>query len=241
MRQCTPHAGINVYISQIPNGCSLAKNNDNAFYTPESVSIRLNGVGKKFNREWIFRGMDKTFSPGTIYAVTGPNGAGKSTLLSILWGQTPPTTGQIIYQGKQKPIAVDDIYRHLVVATPYMDLIEEFTLLEQLQFHFRMKKAREGHSAETMLDRMYLRHARDKYIANFSSGMKQRVKLALAFFTQADIIFLDEPGTNLDRQAFAWYQQQLKELDSRCLVFIATNQESEYPADAEKIDIMAYK
>ncbi len=241
MHQCTAHAGINVYISLVPNGCSLTKNDDNTFYTPEPVSIQLNGVGKKFNREWIFRGMDKLFRPGTVYAITGPNGAGKSTLLSILWGQTPPSTGQITYQGRKKPIAVDDIYRHLVVATPYMDLIEEFTLVEQLQFHFRIKRAREGFSTEAMLDRMYLRHARNKPIANFSSGMKQRVKLALAFFTQADIIFLDEPGTNLDRQAFAWYQEQLKELDSRCLVFIATNQETEYPANAEKIDIMAYK
>ncbi len=122
-----------------------------------------------------------------------------------------------------------------------MDLIEEFTLEEQLKFHFKLKYARPGLDAETMLEKMYLTHARGKYISNFSSGMKQRVKLALAFFTQADILFLDEPGTNLDTQAFEWYLRQLAELPPQCLVFIASNQTSEYPTNAQKIDIMRYK
>lgn len=155
----------------------------------------------------------------------------------------PASTGTIKYvtPGSSNEVPADDIFRHVSIATPYMDLIEEFTLSEQLRFHFGLKTPRQGMNETEMLDRMYLRHAKDKYISNFSSGMRQRVKLALAFFTAADILFLDEPGTNLDAQAFAWYLDQLAGLPEKCLVFIASNQASEYPSNAQKLDITGFK
>jgi ATPase subunit of ABC transporter with duplicated ATPase domains len=88
---------------------------------------------------------------------------------------------------------------------------------------------------------MNLQHARDKHLANFSSGMKQRVKLALAFFTMSDLLFLDEPTTNLDADATAWYHYQLKNVPSQSVIFIASNQSSEYPPEAEILNIMDYK
>lgn len=208
---------------------------------PEPVRIVLSGAGKRFNREWIFREVSETFHPGQIYAITGPNGAGKSTFLSVLWGQTPPSQGSVRYEAEKRNIPDDEIYRHLAIAAPYLDLIEEFTLMEHLQFHFGMKPAREGLSPEGILEKMYLGHARDKHISNFSSGMRQRVKLALAFFTEADLLFLDEPGTNLDRQAFEWYLRQLDAVPPGCTIFIASNQEAEYPLNAQKIDITRFK
>lgn len=207
----------------------------------EPIRIELDGVGKRFNREWIFRGLTETFYPGQVYAVTGPNGAGKSTLLSVLWGQTPPSQGTLRYVSEKKIIPDDEIFRHVAIAAPYMDLIEEFTLAEHLRFHFSMKRPRAGLTIEAMLSAMYLEQAAEKHISNFSSGMKQRVKLALAFFTDADIIFLDEPGTNLDRKAFEWYLQQLDQVPGGCTIFIASNQEAEYPLNAQKIDITRYK
>lgn len=122
-----------------------------------------------------------------------------------------------------------------------MDLVDEFTLREQLDFHFKIKKSRDGLTTDALIEEMYLTHAHNKYIGNFSSGMKQRVKLALAFFTQADAIFLDEPGTNLDDQAFNWYLTQLNKLPKSCLVAIASNQPAEYPSDALKIQILDHK
>jgi ABC-type multidrug transport system ATPase subunit len=92
-----------------------------------------------------------------------------------------------------------------------------------------------------MLASMYLEGARDKHIINFSSGMKQRVKLALAFFTEAEVLFLDEPGTNLDKQAFDWYLKHLHEVSDNKMIFIASKQPSEYPDNAIKIDILSYK
>ncbi|MBA4054098.1 MAG: ABC transporter ATP-binding protein [Marivirga sp.] len=205
------------------------------------MDIHVDKLGKKFNREWIFRDLSYSFKADEVYAITGPNGSGKSTLLQVLWGQMPQSIGALKYIAKEKEIPADEIFTHVSIAAPYMDLIEEFTLGEQLRFHFSLKPPRTGMSETEMLERMYLTHAKDKYISNFSSGMKQRVKLALAFFSHADILFLDEPGTNLDSQAFDWYLQQLGDLLGKCLIFIASNQTSEYPSNAQKIDIMSFK
>jgi ABC-type multidrug transport system ATPase subunit len=152
----------------------------------------------------------------------------------------PPSIGSIKYSN-QSEIIVEDTYQHLAIATPYLDLIEEFTLKEQLEFHFALKKTRNGLSIVDILEKMELSHAKDKAISNFSSGMKQRTKLAMAFYTAANMLFLDEPGTNLDDKAFDWYKTNLANLLGKQLVFIASNQPEEYPQNAVKIDIMGYK
>ncbi len=197
-------------------------------------------LGKRFNREWIFRNFNYTFHPG-VYAITGPNGSGKSTLLQVLCGQLPESMGTLHYKDDQEDIAVEDIYQQLAIATPYMDLIEEFTLREILKFHFSFKKPKQGKSIDELIDLLELGHARDKKISHFSSGMKQRVKLGLAFFSDVKLLFLDEPTTNLDRQAVAWYWKHFNELAGKSLIFIGSNLENEYPPQATKINLMDYK
>lgn len=206
-----------------------------------NLGIKTKGLGKRFNREWIFRNLNYTFEPSKIYAVTGPNGSGKSTLLQVLWGQLPQSTGELVYTHSRGEIPLDEIFKHLAIATPYLDLIEEFTLSEHLLFHFKLKRSRNEMNEEEILKELRLSDARDKHIANFSSGMKQRVKLGLAFFTEANLIFLDEPTTNLDNDTTAWYHHQLKNLPSNCTVFIASNQPGEYPDHAQVINVMDFK
>jgi ABC-type multidrug transport system ATPase subunit len=203
-------------------------------------SITTENLSKRFNREWIFRNLNFTFTSGNTYAITGPNGSGKSTLLQVLWGQMPPSSGTLKYAADES-IALEDSFKHISIATPYMDLIEELTLTEQLDFHFKLRKPVNNLRIDEIISLMYLESARDKHIANFSSGMKQRVKLAQAFLTAADAIFLDEPGTNLDQQAFDWYLTQLNKVSGEKLIFIASNQPAEYPQNAVKIDILNYK
>ncbi|NJM25329.1 MAG: ABC transporter ATP-binding protein [Bacteroidia bacterium] len=195
-----------------------------------SISIKVSDLGKRFHRDWIFRKLTYTFEPGEIYAITGPNGSGKSTLLQILWGQVPPSAGELHYVIGGSTVAVDTLYRHIAIATPYMDLIDEFTLEEQLRFHFKLKTPRDGMTTDQMVSEMQLEHARSKTIGFFSSGMRQRLKLALAFFTVAPVLFLDEPGTNLDQKAFQWYLDQLQKAARSGVVFIASNQPAEYQA-----------
>lgn len=205
------------------------------------MSIVVNGLGKRFNREWIFRNLTYRFAPGTAYAVTGPNGSGKSTLLQVLWGQMPQTVGELHYERGNDSVPIDELYRCISIATPYMDLVEEFTLDEMLHFHFRLKSIRSGLSVQDVTDRMYLTDSRGKQLINFSSGMKQRLKLGLAFFTEAAVYFLDEPGTNLDRRAFDWYKEEFKNLPKTATIVVASNNPLEYPATATVLDVMDFK
>lgn len=204
------------------------------------MTLAAEKLGKRFNREWIFRDFSFSFEPGA-YAITGPNGSGKSTLLQVLWGQLPATGGKVSYQHEGTPIPVEEIYRHVSIAAPYVDVMEELTLAELLRFHFSFKKVREDRSFAQLEELMELSHARDKQIGHFSSGMKQRLKLGLAFFSEVPLVFLDEPTTNLDKSAIAWYWRQFNNLPPKTTVFIASNHESEYPADARKINLSEYK
>ncbi|WP_333821073.1 ABC transporter ATP-binding protein [Ohtaekwangia sp.] len=204
-------------------------------------TVQVSDLGKRFNREWIFRNLNYTFQAGQTYAITGANGSGKSTLLQVIWGQMPPSKGTVKYITEGVETTAESVFQRIAIATPYMDLIDEFTLQEQLDFHFKLRSPRYNLKTSEMIERMYLTAARDKYISNFSSGMRQRVKLALAFYTEADMVFLDEPGTNLDQRAFDWYLHELHQLPAHTTIFIASNQPAEYPASAHKIDIMQFK
>lgn len=205
------------------------------------MRIIVKNLSKRFNREWIFKDFSYQFTSPNTYALIGPNGSGKSTLLQILWGQMLASQGIISYENDGVEIPNDQVYRHIAIATPYMDLIDELTLTEMVKFHFKFKKTRSNLTIEEVVELLELAPAKDKMISNFSSGMKQRLKLGLAFYSQADALFLDEPTTNLDRKSVDWYQRHREQLPDKTLVLIASNQEHEYPASAQKVDILTYK
>jgi ABC-type multidrug transport system ATPase subunit len=205
------------------------------------MKIITSNLGKRFNREWIVRNFTFELEPRKTYAIVGPNGSGKSTLLQILWGQMPASEGSIQYLDEKGPVPIAEVYRSISIATPYMDLIDEFTLQEMVKFHFSFKIIREGKSTEEVIEKIGLAHAKQKFISNFSSGMRQRLKLGLAFNTLSEALFLDEPTTNLDSKAVDWYWENLTPLLPNNLVVIASNQMAEYPQTAEKIDIQKIK
>lgn len=205
------------------------------------MKIVTNNLSKRYNREWIFRNFSYEFQPKQTYAITGPNGSGKSTLLQVVWGQLPPSGGEVNHWVNDKPLAVQDVFTSIAIATPYMDLIDEFTLREMVEFHFQFKKTRNGKSVENVIELTGLKGSENKLISNFSSGMKQRLKLSLAFQTEASALFLDEPTTNLDKKSIQWYWDQLIEIQRSTTVLIASNDEGEYPSEACKIDILSFK
>jgi ABC-type multidrug transport system ATPase subunit len=201
------------------------------------MTINVSNLGKRFNREWIFKGLTAEFRSGNIYAITGPNGSGKSTLMQILWGQAIPSEGTIEYGLNNKIVSEDDVFRHVSIATPYMDLVEELTLAEHIEFHFKFRRPVNGLSTPEIIDQMQLKESMNKPIRQFSSGMKQRVKLGMAMFSESEALFLDEPTTNLDSQSSSWYLGRLSEIMGKRLVFVATNQESDYPKGTATLNL----
>ena len=205
------------------------------------MEIRLNNIGKKFNKEWIFRNVNLEFKKNKSYALTGPNGSGKSTLLQVIGGFIPPNSGHVEYLVNNRKIDDQFFYQYIVIAAPYLELIEEYTLKEFLTFHFRFKKIKPGYSIQQIIESMRLKKASDKIIKNFSSGMKQRVKLGLAFFSDAPVILIDEPTTNLDEQGVHWFLDHMNKLKSNRLILMCSNQVSEYSLCEHKINLMDFK
>ena len=208
------------------------------------MTIALENIGKRYNYQWIFRHLSATFHSGNKYAITGPNGSGKSTLLLLLAGQVAPQEGQISFTqpADEKPQQPDhNWFKQYSIAAPYLELIEEFTLTEMLRFHFGAKPIMPGNSVESIIKAIQLEDAANKPIRNFSSGMKQKVKLAQALFTNAPLLLLDEPGSNLDVHAFALYQQLLNQYATQKIVVIASNSEGEIADCEERVCINDYK
>jgi len=193
------------------------------------MRLDAQNLGRRYGRQWIFRQLSHDFQPGSATAILGPNGAGKSTLLSILAGQLLPSEGQVAYSLAGKPVPVADVPRHLAYCAPYLELPEDFTLLELLAFHTRLKPLQPGLSVAGLVDIMYLQRARHQAVRTFSSGMKQRLKLGLALYAAAPLLLLDEPTTNLDAQGTAWYLEHVARVrNADRLVVVSSNVPAEY-------------
>ncbi|NVO85866.1 ABC transporter ATP-binding protein [Hymenobacter terrestris] len=192
------------------------------------MQITATGLSKRFAREWIFRELTHTFAAGSATAILGPNGAGKSTLLNTLSGQILPTHGTVEYQEKGQAVAVEDVPQRLAYAAPYLELIEELSLTELIRFHTRFKPLRPGMTSDELVRLMYLEKSRHKLIRDFSSGMKQRLKLALALYADAPLLLLDEPTTNLDRTGVAWYREHIAATLPGRTVLVSSNVPEEY-------------
>ena len=207
-----------------------------------SCSIALEGVGKRYQNEWIFRHLSQHFTNQQSYAILGPNGSGKSTLVQILGGSLLPTLGAVGYTVDEQPVEGIQIFKHLAWAAPYLELIEELTLSEVLSFHFQFKSPLAGLTADDIRVLIDLPNkATHQSIRYFSSGMKQRLKVALAVLSNVPIVLLDEPTMHLDANGVRWYQQLMEQFGKDRLVIVASNQPHEYEFCEVQIQIGDYK
>ena len=198
------------------------------FIKRTTVNISIKSLGKRYNTEWIFRDLNLDFTWSKSYAITGANGSGKSTLLQVISGIQPTSEGTIQYQINDHQIDPEIIYKYLSICTPYQELIEEFTLTEMVDFHIGFKSLSNNLTTETLIEKLQLKSSANKEIRHFSSGMKQRVKLGLAVYSQTPILLLDEPTTNLDDKGIEWYKQLILEETKNRLLIICSNQLYEY-------------
>ena len=205
------------------------------------MQLLIDQLGKRFNREWIFKQFSAKLQAGQSYTFVGPNGSGKSTLLHVISGVMPSTEGKIIYQLDNQVIEEDKWYKQLIIAAPYLELIEEFTLLELLDFHTGFKPFKEGVSQNELIERIELEGSKNKAIKYFSSGMKQRLKLALAFYSNVPVVMLDEPTSNLDAKWSAWYRDEVQRLSSYQILLICSNVPTEYDFCDTIINVSDFK
>lgn len=205
------------------------------------MKIKLSKAGKRFNREWIFRNADLEFNSSSSYAVTGPNGSGKSTMLQCIGGMLQLSEGSIDYAIDKRQITNEEVYKQISFCAPYLDVIEEMTLTEFLHFHNQFKSFINNFSIEQIVDEIGLNTAINKQIRFYSSGMKQRVKLAQAVFSDCSIVLLDEPCSNLDVKGIKLYHSLIENYCKERLVIVCSNDEVEYSFTNERISILDYK
>lgn len=205
------------------------------------MTISLSDAGKRYNRDWIFRHVNYNFEAGNSYAITGPNGSGKSTLLQAISGSLHLNEGNIEYKTSGKELKSEEVYRHVSICAPYLELIEEMTLKEFLDFHQGFKPFLPGITTASAITAMGLEKAVHKQIRYYSSGMKQRVKLAQCIFSDTHVVLLDEPCTNLDAAGIELYHLLVSAYCNNRLVVVSSNDEVEYRFCKERINISDYK
>ena len=231
---------------------------------PKTPVISLDNVSKTYLlypspasrlKQFLFRGMRNYFQAvdalkpltltlhkGETVGIVGRNGSGKSTLLQMISGYVSYNEGEIIYKNAQALIPEDSLHQHISFASPYLQLIEEFTLLELVE-HCRIAKPFfQNLSAESFINELDLKSSTNKLIKQFSSGMKQRLKLGLAIFADTQLLLLDEPISNLDERSIDWYQNQLRaNIQKRTLVICSNNIKLEHFMCDKTLNVMDYK
>jgi len=199
--------------------------------------ISLIGAGKRFNKDWVFQSLNVDFEQGQHYALIGNNGSGKSTLLQVIAGFTNLSKGTIEWNGADS----QSIYDQISIAAPYLELVEELTTLEHFEFHAKFKSLTKNISIQEMIQLIGLEKSTHKQIRYFSSGMKQRLKLALAIFSTTPILLLDEPCSNLDKEGYALYKQLIQQYAMQKLIIVGSNDPEEYAFCTQQINLMDYK
>jgi ABC-type multidrug transport system ATPase subunit len=206
------------------------------------IRIELEKIGKRHQHLWTFRGIDYVFEEKTRTAITGFNGSGKSTLLQIISGYQQASEGKITFTHNTTEVATEKLYKLLSIGAPYIDLPEELSIEELITFFAPFKEFQQGINTESFLEISQLKHARNKSIKQFSSGMKQRLKLAMAILSDTPMLLLDEPLSNLDANGVAWYKEMIDTYALQKTTIVASNNiEDEIYFCSGRININDYK
>ncbi len=206
------------------------------------MNIKLDNIGKRYNYEWIFRNVNYIFTDKDKYVILGANGSGKSTLLQVIAGSMIPSEGELSFEIGFVNMDEESFFRCVSFASPYLELFEEFTLIESIEFQAKFKPFFEGLTNDEIVKITGLENAKHKQLKYFSSGMKQRIRLALAVLCDTPALLLDEPASNLDKKAIDWYQQLVTDYSKDRLIIVASNQvEYEYPFCNKQFLVEDYK
>jgi ABC-type multidrug transport system ATPase subunit len=206
------------------------------------ISVSINNLGKKFGREWIFRNLSFEINAGDKLVILGGNGSGKSTLLQVISGFVSQNEGEIIYRNDSAVISSEKLKDLVSFASPYLQLVEDFTLEEMIEHAALFKPFKNSLSAKELMEKIELSQAKNKFIRQFSSGMKQRLKLGLAVLADTPLLLLDEPVSNLDRNAIEWYRNLMNDhMTDRTVIVCSNAITEEYSFCKRELNVMDFK
>lgn len=192
-------------------------------------SLKVNQLAKRFGSRKVFSEIDLDLRTGQSISIVGPNGSGKSTLLKVLLMQLRPTRGKVEYAFDGKDLDVDDIRSRSSLVAPYLNLYDHLSAEENLKFFSSVAGDHvTGKEINKLLASVGLEGRGSDYVADYSSGMKQRLKYAVALLNEPDFLFLDEPSSNLDEDGKQIIAEIIEMYRKKSIIVIATNEPQEY-------------
>jgi heme exporter protein A len=191
-------------------------------------SLKLREIRKHYSNTLLFNNISFELRSGDVLAITGWNGSGKSTLLRIIAGLVRPSSGQINMSDNGKPIPPELRRTFIGMASPAISLYDELTGIENISFFSKVRGlAWDKKSCLSMMKNMGLHRHAHKIYNNYSSGMKQRLKLVQAVIHKPPLLLLDEPGSNLDAKGMQIIRQIILNQRQAGITIIASNEQRE--------------
>lgn len=190
------------------------------------MRIELIEISKRYTHVWVLKKVSHVFPSGGIYGIKGSNGSGKSTIMQIISGQLSPTLGKIDYIS-EKPLSSDEVHSNISFAAPYITPLENLSLKETFDFHRSFRRFKNDLSFDAFCETLEYPYKKDQLIKYYSSGMAQRLSLALTVLSESELILLDEPTSYLDEEAKQWYYNLLKEYRMNTTTIISSNDQND--------------
>jgi len=191
-------------------------------------SLVATNLAKRFGRRAVFSDVSLEVSAGQALAVVGPNGSGKTTLLLALLGAHHVSRGRVTFLQDDSPLDEAAIRSRTVLVSPYLNLYDNLSAEENLVFFVSVAGGQAtGRELQQAMERVGLDGRGGDLVRSYSSGMKQRLKYALALLRDPGFLFLDEPSSNLDEQGKKMVFGLVEEYRSDRVVVIATNEREE--------------
>ncbi len=204
--------------------------------------IELKHVTKYFGRLLVFKDINYSFASGIVHGITGHNGSGKSTLIKIISGLNSASKGKLEYVVNGNQIEGENLFSYIGFVAPYLVLYGEFSAIENLE-HFAKIRGIEFdiERAKFLLDEFNLYKRRNDLLKGFSSGMLQRMKFIFALQHDPEILFLDEPTSNLDNIGKDKVYEIIEKSGENKLVIVASNDQNDLDFCSQYLNVEQFK
>lgn len=202
-----------------------------------NLHLKADKLGHRFGNQWLFRSLDFSVKQGETLIVRGKNGSGKSTLLRVAGQLLQPSEGEILFE----PTEIHSkINRHFWMGylSPGLNLYGELSGKENISLALETRGLEETDELLVWMEGVgFTRKDWTKSYKSYSSGMKQRIKFLAACLHHPELLLLDEPFSNLDRQGKNWVRSILPQIQNQSVVLIASNEEEDFDLSPLQINI----
>lgn len=188
------------------------------------MQLIAENIAKSFGNSIIFKRINLEVSNGQCVGIVGPNGSGKTTLIRVLSRLISPSRGQVFYRLNGAEMSREESFKYIGLVGPYLELYQDLTAMENLNFFARVRGLTEYVSKiDTLLEQFGLINRKNDPVKAYSSGMKQRLKYIFALMHEPEILFIDEPRANLDEEGIRTVYQVIEEKKKQSIIILATN------------------